>query len=109
MRELERNTPNIYLIYQTINIIMKKNPSINCSIPAQIQTIVGHCKGDCRLNLVTPPVTILHPQTQLTFSTGTHVEEENALFSTDIDFPVKRPNQLKAGKPERDDKTISSE
>ena len=54
-------------------------------------------------------VTILHPQTQQTFSAGTHMEEENMFFSMNIDFLVKRPDQLKAGKPERDDKTISSE
>ena len=109
MRELERNTPNIYLIYQTINIIMKKTPSISYNIPAQIQTIMGHCQGDRRLNLVTLLVTILQPQTQQMFSTGMHMEEENMLFSMDIHFLVKRPNQLKAGKPERDNKTISSE
>ena len=50
----------------------------------------------------------LPPQTQQTFSTDMYLEEENTLFSTDIDFSVKRPNQLKAGKPERDDKTTSS-
>ena len=47
--------------------------------------------------------------TQQTFSAGTHMEEENVLVSRDIDFLVKRPNQQKAGKPERDDKTINSE
>ena len=49
------------------------------------------------------------PQPQQTFSTGMYMEEENMLFSTDIGFLVKRPNQWKAGKPERDNKTISSE
>ena len=53
-------------------------------------------------------VIILDPQTQQMFSAGTHMEEEHALSSTDIDFLVKRPDQLKAGKPERDDKAISS-
>ena len=75
---------------------------------AQIQTIMGHHQGDCRLNLMTPLVIILHSQTQQTFSAGMHMEEENTLFSTDIDFSVKRPNQWKAGKPEKDYKTISS-
>ena len=70
---------------------------------------MGHHQGDHRLNLVTPLVIILHPQTQQTFSAGIHVEEENALFSTDIGFLVKRPNQQKAGKPEREDKTINNE
>ena len=41
------------------------------------------------------------PQTQRTFSAGMHVEEENVLFYKDIDFSVKRLDQLKAGKPER--------
>ena len=57
---------------------------------------------------MTPLVIILHPQTQQMFSAGMHVEEENVLFSMDIDFSVKRPNQQKTGKPERDNKTISS-
>ena len=70
---------------------------------------MGHCQGDCRLNLVTPLVIILHPHTQQMFSAGMHMEEENAPISMDIDFLVKRPDQQKAGKPERDDKTISSE
>ena len=70
---------------------------------------MGHHQGDRKLNLLTPLVILLHPQTHQTFSAGMHVEEENALFSTDIDFLVNRPNQQKAGKPERDDKTISSE
>ena len=48
------------------------------------------------------------PQTQQMFSAGMHVEEENVLFSMDVDFSVKRCDQLKAGKPERDDKTTSS-
>ena len=51
-----------------------------------------------------PPVIILHPQTQQTFNAGMHVVEENVLFSMDIDFSVKRPDQWKAGKP----KTINS-
>ena len=86
----------------------EKSLYISCSIPAQIQTIMGHHQGDRRLNLVTPLVIILHPLTQQMFSAGTHMEEENVLFYMDIDFLVKRPDQQKAGKPERDDKTISS-
>ena len=49
-----------------------------------------------------------HHQIQQMFSAGTHVEEENVLFCTGIDFLEKRLNQLKAGKPEREDKTISN-
>ena len=70
---------------------------------------MGHCQGDYRLNLATPVVITLHPQTQQMSSAGTHVEEENVLIYMDIDFLVKRCNQLKAGKPERDNKTTSSE
>ena len=58
---------------------------------------------------MTPMDITLHPQTQQTFSTGMHVEEESVLFSMDIDFLAKVHDQLKAGKPERDDKTTSSE
>ena len=55
------------------------------------------------------PMTItLHHQTQQTFSAGTHEEEENTLFYMDIDFLEKRHDQLKVGKPEREDKTISN-
>ena len=69
---------------------------------------MGHHQGDRRLNLMTPAVITLHPQTQQTFSSGMHVEEENVLFYMDMDFLVKRLDQLKAGKPGRDDKTISN-
>ena len=72
-----------------------KTPLISCGIPAQIQTITGHCQGDRRPNIAILLVVILHLQTQQMFSAGMHVEEENALSSTDIDFSVKRPNQLK--------------
>ena len=58
----------------------------------------------CNPNGYYPPL----PDQQM-FSAGMHVEEENALFYTDIDFLVKRLDQLKAGKPEREDKTISNE
>ena len=34
-----------------------------------------------------------------------HVEEENGLSYMGIDFLVRRLNQLKVGKPEREDKT----
>ena len=70
---------------------------------------MGHHQGDHRLNLMTPMDITLHHQTQQMFSAGMYMEEENALFYMDIDFSVKRPNQLKAGKPEREDKTISNE
>ena len=43
------------------------------------------------------------------FSTGTNVEEENALFYMNIDFLEKRLDQLKEGKPKREEKTISNE
>ena len=65
---------------------------------------MGHHQGDCGLNLMTPMDITPHHQTQQTFSTGTHMEQENMLFYMDIDFLVKRLDQLKAGKPERDDK-----
>ena len=91
MRGIERNTPNIYLIYQTINIIMKKTPSIICSIPAQTQTITGHHQGD-HTQLRDSAGYYPPPPDPATFSTGMHMEEENALFSTDIDFSVKRPD-----------------
>ena len=69
---------------------------------------MGHHQGDHRPNLMTPTGITLHHQTQQTFSTDTHVEEENALFYMDIDFLVKRLNQLKAGKAGREDKTITN-
>ena len=56
-----------------------------------------------------PMAITLHHQTLQKFSTGTHVEEENAFFYMGIDFSVKRLDQLKAGKPEREDKTIGNE
>ena len=95
-------------IQQDNQYYCEENPTINCSNPSQIQTIMGHCQGDCRLNLITPMDITPHHQTQQTFSAGTHVEEENVLFYMDIDFSVRRLNQLKAGKPEREDKTISN-
>ena len=51
---------------------------------------------------------ILHPQTQLMFSTGTHVEEENVHFCMDIDSLEKRPAQQKAGRQAKGDKIINN-
>ena len=90
VKELEGNPPNTRLTYQTINIIMKRIPQISCSIPAQIQIITGYHQGDCCLNVTTPTDITYHYQILQTFSTGTHMEEENALFYMDIDFSVKR-------------------
>ena len=50
----------------------------------------------------------LHHQTQQMFSAGMHMEEENVVSSMDIDFLVKRLNQLKVGELERGDKTIGN-
>ena len=50
----------------------------------------------------------LHHQIQQMFSAGMHMQEKNALFYMDIDFLVKRFDQLKAGKPETEDKTIGN-
>ena len=49
----------------------------------------------------------LHSQSQQMFSTGTHVEEENAPFY--IDFLEKRPTQQKAGKQGKGDRTLNNE
>ena len=43
-----------HLLVFSDNQIIKKIVQISCSIPAQIQIIMGHCQGDCRLNLMTP-------------------------------------------------------
>ena len=56
-----------------------------------------------------PMAITLHHQTQHTFSAGMHVEEENELLYMGIDFLVKRLDQLKVGKPEREDKTTDNE
>ena len=66
-------------------------------------------QGNHRLNLTTPMDITLHHQTQWMFSAGTHMEEENALFYMGIDFVVKRLDQLKVGKPEREDKITGNE
>ena len=58
---------------------------------------------------MTPMDITHHHQTQPMFSAGMQGEEENALFYTDIDFLEKKLDQLKAGKPEREDKTIGNE
>ena len=55
----------------------------------------------------TPIAITLHHQTQWMFNTGTHMEEENVLSY--MDFLVRRLNQLKVGKPEREDKTTGNE
>ena len=69
---------------------------------------MGYHQGDHGLNLTTLMGITLHPQTLQMFSAGTHVEDENVIFYMDIDFLEKRLDQLKAGKPEREDKTISN-
>ena len=51
----------------------------------------------------------LHHQTQQMFSAGTHVEAENAFSYMGTDFLVRRLDQLKVGKPEREDKTTGNE
>ena len=51
----------------------------------------------------------LHHQTQQMFSAGMHMEEENMLSYMGIDFSVRRLDQLKVGKPEREDKTTGNE
>ena len=56
-----------------------------------------------------PRAITLHHQTQQMFSAGMHMEEENALFYMGIDLLVKRLNQLKVGKPKREDKTTGNE
>ena len=56
-----------------------------------------------------PMAITLHHQTQQMFSAGTHMEEENTLSYMDIDFSMKRPDQLKVGKLERGDKTTGNE
>ena len=86
----------------------EENPINQLQYSVQIQTITRHCQGDHRLNLMTSMDITPHHQTQQMFNADTHMEEENVLFYTDIDFSEKRLNQLKAGKPEREDKTISN-
>ena len=53
-------------------------------------------------------VITLHPQIQQMFSAGTHVEEQNTFFYTDIDFLDKRHDQQKAGKPGKGDRTLNN-
>ena len=62
-------------------------------------------QGDPTHNHAILQAITLHPQTQQMFSTGMHVEEENAPFYLDIDFMGKRPAQQKAGKQEKGDRT----
>ena len=109
VRGLERNTPNIYLTYQTINIIQNRNPVNQLQYSRPDLDYYGTPSRRSQTQPRNPMVITLHPQTQQMFSAGMHMEEESALFSMDIDFSVKRLDQLKAGKPERDDKTTSSE
>ena len=56
-----------------------------------------------------PMAITLHHQTQQMFNTGTHVREENRLSYMGIDFLVRRLDQLKVGKPEREEKTTGNE
>ena len=51
---------------------------------------MGQQQGGHRKHLVTPMAITLPHQTQWTFSTGTHVEEENMLSYMGIDFLVRR-------------------
>ena len=70
---------------------------------------MGHQQGGHRKHLAIPMAITLHDLTQQKFSAGTHVKEENILYYMGIDFSVRRLNQLKVGKPEREDKTTDNE
>ena len=70
---------------------------------------MGPCPGDLTHNHAILQVITLHRQIQQMFSTGMHVEEENALFYRDIDFLEKRHEQQKAGRHKRDDRIINNE
>ena len=65
-------------------------------------------QGDLTHNHATLQVITPHRQIQQTFSAGTHVEEESALFYTDIEFLEKRRYQWKAGKQGRDNRIINN-
>ena len=61
---------------------------------------MGHSQGGHTHSHVILWVTILHPQTQQMFSAGTHMEEENVHFCTDIDSLEKNPTQQKVERQE---------
>ena len=54
-------------------------------------------------------VTTPHCPIQLMYSTGTCVAEGNELSYMGIDFLVRKLDQLKVGKPEREDKITGNE
>ena len=65
---------------------------------------MGHQQGDHKKHLTIPMVITLHHPTQQTYSTGMHMVEGNELSYMGIDFLVRKLDQLKVGKPEREDK-----
>ena len=65
---------------------------------------MGHQQDDNKKHLPILIVTTLHHLIQLIYSTGTHVAEGNELSCMGIDFLVRKLDQLKVGKPEREDK-----
>ena len=67
---------------------------------------MGHSQGDhipAQIHVILW-ATILHPQTQQTFSAGTHVEEDNVHFFMDIDSLERRPTQQKVERQGKGDK-----
>ena len=68
----------------------------------------GPCQGDPTHNHTILQVITLHPQTQLMFNAGTHVEEENVPFYVDIDFLEERPTQQKAGNQGKSNRTLNN-
>ena len=69
---------------------------------------MGPSQGDHTHNHEILWAITLNPQTQQTFSTGTHMEVENMHFCMDIDSLEKRPNQQKAGRQGKGDKIVNN-
>ena len=70
---------------------------------------MGHHQSGHRKYLAIPTVITLHHLTQQMSSAGMHVAEGNALSYMVIDFLVRRLDQQKVGKPEREDKITGNE
>ena len=70
---------------------------------------MGHQQGDHKKQPAILTVTTLHQPIQQMYSAGTHVAKGNELSYMGIDFLVRKLDQLKVGKPEREDKITDNE
>ena len=91
------------------NQYYEENPVNQLQYSTLILIIMGHQQGDHKKHPMILMVTTLHHPIQLMYSSGMHVAEGNKLSYMVIDILVRKLDQLKVGKPERENKITDNE